>query len=112
MKVTIIGRLADSNAQLREHIERRLYFALGRFLAAVSRVTVTLRNDRASRGGGEKLCRVHVTLRRADDVIISDRGPEPDHLVNRVCDRLGRAVARSLDRRRAKRRWRRLQQNP
>ena len=104
MKLVIHHRALELSAEERENLERRLHFALGRFAARVTGVTVRLTDVNGPRGGPDKRCCLAVRLKPAGAVIVEDVDADLTVLVDRAADRAGRAVARLLDKRRSARR--------
>jgi ribosomal subunit interface protein len=86
--------------RLRQHIERRVGFALGQFGNKVSRVTVQLADINGPRGGVDKQCRLLVRLRDGNFLKIEDLDEDVSAAVSRAADRVGHAVARHFERRR------------
>jgi ribosome-associated translation inhibitor RaiA len=99
MHLEIRARLGLSEA-LKRTIERRMAFALGRFGARVSAVTVWLSDVNGPRGGVDKACQVQVALAGGPPVRVEDRDADLYAAIARAADRVGRAVARDLARRR------------
>lgn len=88
-------------ADLRRHIERKLQFALARFSGHVAKVMVLLRDVNGPRGGVDKSCRILAKVRGCG-VVVADVVDTTWHAaVDRAADRIGRTVARGLERRRA-----------
>ena len=83
---------------LREHIERRVEFALGQFGDFVSRVKVSLADVNGPRRGIDKECQLLVYLRGGHLVKVADVDGDFAAVVSRAADRAGHAVARQLDR--------------
>jgi putative sigma-54 modulation protein len=98
MRVDVRSRDIEVTAALREHVERRVRFALGRFDGQVQRVTARLVDDNGPRGGADKRCRLDVRVRAAGPVIVDDRDPDLYAAIDRAADRIGRAVARVVQR--------------
>lgn len=84
----------------REHVRRRLQFAIGRFAPRLSRVTVRVDDVNGPRGGVDKICRITVALPTATAVVVEDADRDLYAAVDRAAERLGRAVERRLSRRR------------
>ncbi|MFW2371613.1 MAG: HPF/RaiA family ribosome-associated protein, partial [Gammaproteobacteria bacterium] len=57
---------------LREHIQRRLGFALSSRDDQILRVTVRLSDINGPRGGEDKCCHIQVMLAQSSDVVIED----------------------------------------
>lgn len=100
MKLDIIGRGVEVTEALAVHVERRLRFALGRFGRRVSHVAVTVADLNGPRGGIDQLCRIIVDLTPRGKVVVEVRDTEAVIAVARAAERIGRAVARELERRR------------
>jgi len=80
---------------LREHLRRRLRFALGRIGGGVQRVVVRLSDLNGTRGGVDKRCRLRLQLAGRPDVVVEDTR---DDLYAAIAAAVERA-ARALDRR-------------
>ncbi len=87
--------------KLRDSIERRLRFVLGRFAGRVSRVTVLLRELNRAHGRMAKWCKIVVQLDRSGQVCVEDTDADFQSAADRATGRIGRAVHRELDRRHA-----------
>ena len=87
---------------VREHVEQRLRFALGRFSGSIARVAVSLADASGPRGGPDKECRIQVSL-PPTVVLIKDVGGDLETVVDRAANRASRSASRELDRRRT--RW-------
>jgi putative sigma-54 modulation protein len=102
MNLQMIGvnyQLAD---ELKDHIERRLRFALGRFAARVQRLTVRLYDVNGPRGGVDKRCRIAVTMVPRGTVMVEGSGDDSFVLVSEAAKRAGRSFCRALGRRRTR----------
>ena len=84
-----------------EFVERRLRFALSRFGSKVRNVSVVLSDENRPRGGIDKACRIIVEVNRSRDVIVTDQDAEVKVCIARAAERVGRAVARSIERTRS-----------
>ena len=99
MQIVIQARGFDLTPGLREHIERRLRFALDRTSYHVRRVSVGLSDLNGPRGGEDKCCRVQVAMAGAADVVVQDIESDLYVAIDRAVDRMGRALDRHLARR-------------
>lgn len=90
-------------ADFEEHAARRVSFALGRVTGRITRVWLSLRDVNAHRGGIDKFCRVVAQLR--DGVVIEAQDTSRDWRtsIDVAVERLGRAIHRTLARRRDRR---------
>ncbi len=82
------------------YVERRLAFALGRFADVIQSVVVRLEDANGPRGGIDKSCRVRVKLTGQKNPVIAEViDLEIRAAIDMAAERVGRAVARQLDRR-------------
>ena len=109
MKVLIRSSHLPAGRRLRDYVLRRLRFSLGRFPGRVDRATVYLADVNGPRGGEDKVCRVDVRLSSAGSVFVEETSSGIGMAVSGAMERLSRAVAKALARRRdldrASRRW-------
>jgi len=103
MQVDMRGINYQLDDTLKDHIQRRADFALGRFAARIQRLTVRLTDVNGPRGGIDKRCRIAIDLVPSGTVMIEDRGDNPFTLVADLAKRAQRAVRRNLNRRRPRR---------
>ncbi len=85
---------------LRNHIARRLEFALRRFAHRVDRITVRLVDINGPKGGPDKRCRIVVRLASARSVIVEATDSDAYAAVSQAAMCLDEAVARTVTRRR------------
>ena len=109
MQFLISGDRIEVTTDLREHIDRRLHFALGRFGQAIDHVSVRVGDINGPRGGVDKHCQIVVKLRASGSNPISVDDKDEDLLaaVARASNRAGRTVARTIERKRSKRAYQR-----
>jgi putative sigma-54 modulation protein len=100
MQLEMRGVNYNLNDVLRDYIERRLRFALGRFAARIHRLRVRLTDVNGPRGGLDKRCRIAVALVPRGVVIVEGSGDDPFALIADAAKRAGRVVRRGLERRR------------
>jgi putative sigma-54 modulation protein len=84
---------------LRDHVTRRIGFALSRFGEEISRVTVQFSEGNGDASGEEKLCQIDVGL-RPRTVRVEDTDADPFAAVSHAAGRASRSVARALERER------------
>ena len=85
---------------LRDQIERRLGFALGRFGDRISHVRLFLEDLNGPRGGVDLECRAVANVRGLGEVVVELCDGHLGTLIDRVAERLGKVVARRLERQR------------
>jgi len=109
MQFSVSGDRVKVTTGLREYIDRRLYFALGRFGPAIDHVSVRVGDVNGPRGGVDKHCQILVKLRASgsNPIAVDDNDENLHAAVARATDRVGRAVGRALERRRHKKAYER-----
>ncbi len=83
---------------LREHIEKRLNFALSSCSDHIQRVVMRLSDINGPRGGEDKLCKLQVVLNGLPDVIVEDIQLDLYVAIDRAVDRAGRTTIRKIER--------------
>jgi putative sigma-54 modulation protein len=91
MKIVIRQHQVEINDQLREHVQRRIGLALGRFGDLVSRVTV-----RFSKDAEHTRCRINVGV-RPEPVRTEDTNADIFAAVDHAADRASRSIDRALE---------------
>ena len=99
MKLSISGKNIKVDDAMKEHIDRRIRFALSRFSPRISRVSVTVEDVNGPRGGIDKRCRILVKLDRMEELQVEITDADVYAAVDAAADRVGRSVQRKLDRR-------------
>lgn len=100
MNIHIQARGFALTDSLREHVERRLRFALGWADDRLRQVSVRLSDENGPRGGEDKRCRIQVAFSGAPGMVIDDTEADLYVAIDRAADRAGRSVARRLERQR------------
>lgn len=100
MRIHVRGRGFELTDALRTHAERRLLFALRRFGRRVQSVMLRIDDVNGPRGGADKRCQIVARLASWGDVRVEDLDGNPYGAIGRAADRLDRAVAREIERRR------------
>jgi ribosome-associated translation inhibitor RaiA len=98
--VAIRARGLELTEELREHVTRRISFAVSRVSPLLQRVDVTLDDVNGPKGGVDKVCRVRARGPGLRAVVIEERASDVTVAVDRACDRLGRALVRAVEVRR------------
>jgi ribosomal subunit interface protein len=106
MTIELRSRPFELTPALGGHVERRLRFALGRFGGRVEAVRVRVEDQNGPRGGVDKTCRLRARLRGAAPVGVDEADVDLYVAVDRAASRLARGVARAIERRETRRRWR------
>ena len=89
---------AELSDVLREHGERRLRFALDRFVPRIADVHVRLADVNGPRGGVDKQCRLDVLGLPSWRIQVQSEGPTFYEAIDAAAARAGRSVARLLSR--------------
>jgi ribosome-associated translation inhibitor RaiA len=106
VQITIQASNFPMTQVVRDHIKRRLDFALSTRREYIERILVRLSDVNGPRGGNDKCCRLQVTLPRLADVVVEDIEANLYVAIDRAADRASRTVARRLTRQRNKQRAR------
>jgi putative sigma-54 modulation protein len=85
-------------ADLPDHIERRLRFALARFGGRVERVIVFLQDRNGPKGGVDKVCRILAKVHGCGSLMAVVADSDWTAAVDRATTRIGHTVARQVDR--------------
>ncbi len=104
MNLTMQTRNMRLTKQVREWIERRLAFALGRFASSLTEVRACVSDENGPRGGVDKQCTLEARLRSSGSVLVEVRDADTESAVSRAADRLARRVRDTLAKRRDVRR--------
>ena len=100
MRLSVRTLGMETTDAIRAHVERRVRFAVGRFGQRLEEVSVRLGDANGPRGGTDKTCRVVATLGGTGRLVVEDADADLYVAVDRATNRLGRAVARAVERRR------------
>jgi len=85
---------ADASDAIRNYVERRLRFALGRSGQRVGQITVRIRPD----GPSGSHCRIRAEMMPFGLVVVEHSDPDLFTAIDRVTGKLGRQFGRELDR--------------
>ncbi len=98
MLILITDRSGAMDSQMSETAKRKVRFALSRFAPRVSSVELVINDENGPRGGVDKSCRLQVSLKWAQDVVITDRDDDLGRCIARAAERSARAVAKAIER--------------
>ena len=98
MSLSIIDRNKALSQESKQLLKRRLSFALSRFESKIRRTTAVIEDINGPRGGVDKVCRITVQLDRARDVVVKNQDAELPRCIAHAAERIGRAVARAVER--------------
>lgn len=104
MKIDMQARHFSLTKALRNHIKRRLGFALSAGNDQIQRVLVRLSYIHGPKGGADKCCKIQLVLPCLPDIVIEDTEANLYVAVDRAANRAGRTLRRRLTRRRDKHR--------
>ena len=97
MNIVIQSRGFAVTTAMRQHIERRVLFALGWADYQVKKVEVRLSDLNGPRGGEDKLCQIQILATGVPQVVIQDVEDDVYVAIDRAADRAGHALARRLE---------------
>jgi ribosomal subunit interface protein len=100
MKISIKSDHFPLTDALRNHIERRLKFALRFGEEDINKVVLRLSDINGPRGGVDKCCQVLAVVNGMNDVVVTDIEDDMYSAINRASHRAGRTIRKKLARRR------------
>ena len=100
MRIHVRSRGFELTNALRAYAERRLLFGLGRFGRRLQSVMLRMDDVNGPRGGADKRCQIVARLAPWGDVRVEELDGDLYAAIDRAADRLDRAVAREMERRR------------
>ena len=98
MRLFIRAKGVELTRELRDHIEKRLRFAMSRFGERIRRVRVRLTDINGPRGGEDIECSIRATLAPRGVLTIDEIHSDPYAAVALASDRAGHRLSRHLDR--------------
>lgn len=98
MRLGILARGIAMTEAIREYATRRIRTALGRYQQVLVSAQVRLADVNGPRGGIDKHCVVEVWGPTLAPIIVRERDADLYVAIDRVADRLDRAVARRIGR--------------
>lgn len=98
MQIQICSREIHISQRLRDHIERRIHFALERFAERIRKIRVQLRDLNGPRGGVDKSCQLTIALAPAATLVIEDRSANAYAAIDSVLDKAANSIVRRLKR--------------
>ena len=100
MRIIVKSHGFSVSDAIRTHVERRIFFSLGRFADQISVVNVRLDDVNGPRNGIDKRCRVQVKSARLGGLMNEDIDVDLYVAVNRATERVARSFGRALARKR------------
>ncbi|QDU68338.1 HPF/RaiA family ribosome-associated protein [Engelhardtia mirabilis] len=98
MNLELRSRGVRVTRELREHVEKRLHFALGRFADRLHRIRVDLQDVNGPRGGEDVGVRIRAEIHPGGVLIVDELRECPFSAVASASDRIGQSVARRMKR--------------
>jgi putative sigma-54 modulation protein len=98
MQIQISGREIKPSKRLREHIQRRLTFALQRFAPHIHKLHVQVRDLNGPRGGVDKSCQLKIFFTSGATRVLEERAPNAYLAIDCLVDKAATAIARRLQR--------------
>lgn len=98
MQIHITGRELKPSNRLREHIQRRLNFALQRFAPHIRKLHVQVRDLNGPRGGVDKSCQLRIFFISGANRVVEERAPSAYLAIDSLVDKAATSIARGLQR--------------
>ena len=99
MQIQIHADDFDLTEGLRDHVAKRLAYALNHTRDIVVRIVVRLSDVNGPRGGVDKRCGIEVRLKGASAIAIDDTQADLYVAIDRAAERTGRTLDRRIARR-------------
>jgi len=100
MKIDMQARHFSLTKALRNHIKRRLGFALCAGTDQIQRIKVHLSDTNGPKGAADKRCKIQLVVPRIPDIVVEDTEANLYAAIDRAANRAGRTLRRRLMRRR------------
>lgn len=100
MRMVTQARGFDLSEEVREHVERRLHFAIDWAMENVSSISVVLSDINGTRGGEDRRCQIQIAAAGVADVLVDDTQADLYVAIDRAVDRAARTLARRVARER------------
>lgn len=97
MKINIRSKIKITDA-IKDYLEHRLHFALSRFGESVRHVAIRISDLNGPKGGVDMQCKILVTLSDGRQLALKEDREDLYVAIDRIMERTGRSVTRSLDR--------------
>jgi len=104
MQIEIQARDFVLTHSLRNHIQRRLDYALSSRDQYIQNILVRLSDINGPRGGRDKCCHIQIVTPQQPDVVIEDTETDMYVAISRAASRASRTLARRLTRKRDRKR--------
>src|SRR4051812_26290781 len=96
MRLSVKAHRVVLSEELKQHIERRIHFGLGRFASRIRSLTIRLKDSNGPRGGVDQCCDVHVDVGLPEPVMVRERQSNMFAAVALAVQRAEWAVRRRL----------------
>ncbi len=96
MKLQLTAHGIELTPELRERVQRRLYFALGRFSRRIARLSIRLDDVAGPNGASDKCCTVRVEAGLSQAVVVREHQDDIHAALALALERAARTVERRL----------------
>ena len=98
MRLDLRTKHVELTEDLRNHVDRRLRFALTRFGSRIRRLSVGLTDVNGPKGGVDIQCRVQADLASGETLVVREVRADPFTAVAGASERIAHSITRRLDR--------------
>ena len=106
MKLEIRGRHVEITDMLHTYAQRRLGFALDRFVDRIRVVRLKVGDMNSSRGGVDKRCQLAISLAHSSPITLESRASTVQGAIDRIAGKVGSLIERRFERKHEQRRFR------
>jgi putative sigma-54 modulation protein len=96
MKLRLTARGIETSDELKEFVNRRIRFSLGRLAGKIKGLTIQLSDSNGPRGGVDKCCDIRIDAGLRQEVIVRERRTSIHAALARALDRAEQAVQSQL----------------
>lgn len=100
MEICMVAKDFAFSPSLKEHVERRLGFALTQVRTKVARIVIRLRDLNGPRGGRDKVCQINIFMPGQPEVVIREIQEDMYFAIDSAVKRAAHRAVRLLTRRR------------
>lgn len=99
MKFDIQSRQIELTEELKNHIQRKLHFALCRMEPYITAISVNISDINCPKGGLDKQCGIQICVANMEDILIKDTQTHLYCAIDRAAQRASQALSSQIGRR-------------
>ena len=100
LKIEIVTKNVENDSMVREYIQQKVHFAMGRIGSRVKCVTVRLEDETKDSGSFDGNCRIEIDMKPRGHIHVSSKGESAFDCVLQAIRKMEHAVKHDIDRNR------------